>query len=72
MIAAIARRLVKPKTAADPIEEEPGGFGCLESSRGALPLESLDVRARVVGVVSQVTVRQGFVNVHDEALEQAA
>ncbi len=45
------------------------GFGALETSRGHLPLMSLDVEGRIDGLLSQVTVRQTFVNATGEPLE---
>ena len=45
------------------------GFGALETSRGRLPLAALDVMGRIDGLLSQVTIRQTFVNVTGEPLE---
>jgi Ca-activated chloride channel family protein len=45
------------------------GFGALETAKGALPLTALDVRARLVGLVSQVHVRQTFHNALAEPIE---
>ncbi|WP_250002535.1 VIT domain-containing protein [Actinoplanes sp. M2I2] len=45
------------------------GFGTLRTDRGALPLDRLDVRARISGLVARTVVRTEFVNVHDVALE---
>src|SRR5215831_19108511 len=45
------------------------GFGSLSTSRGQLPLAAMDVRARIDGLLSQVKVRQTFVNAHAEPLE---
>jgi Ca-activated chloride channel family protein len=45
------------------------GFGALETPRGRLPLAALDVTGRIDGLLSQVTVRQTFVNATDEPLE---
>ncbi|HLL68514.1 MAG TPA: VIT domain-containing protein [Micromonosporaceae bacterium] len=45
------------------------GFGALRTERGNLPLERLDVRARITGLVVGVELTQDFVNVHDEPLE---
>jgi Ca-activated chloride channel homolog len=47
------------------------GFGALRTERGHLPLESMDVRARIDGLLTRVTVRQTFVNAVDEPLEAA-
>jgi Ca-activated chloride channel family protein len=45
------------------------GLGALETSRGRLPLAALDVTGRIDGLLSQVTVRQTFVNATSEPLE---
>jgi Ca-activated chloride channel family protein len=45
------------------------GFGALETVRGRLPLQALDVRARIDGLLAQVVMRQTFVNVAQEPLE---
>src|SRR5690242_5557796 len=52
------------------VEDEPG-FGALRTGRGPLPLESMDVRGRIDGLLARVTVRQTFVNALDEPLEAA-
>ena len=48
---------------------EHAGFGALETTRGCLPLVSLDVRAKITGLHYQVAVSQAFRNSLDEALE---
>ncbi|MEU8818441.1 VIT domain-containing protein [Actinoplanes sp. NPDC048796] len=45
------------------------GFGCLRTDRGALPLDRLDVRAHISGLVARTVVVTEFVNVHEVALE---
>lgn len=45
------------------------GFGCLRTDRGALPLDVLDVRAHLSGLVARTVVLTEFVNVHEVALE---
>ncbi|HET6479310.1 MAG TPA: VIT domain-containing protein [Actinoplanes sp.] len=45
------------------------GFGMLRTDRGALPLDRLDVRARISGLVARTILLTEFVNVHDAALE---
>jgi Ca-activated chloride channel homolog len=45
------------------------GFGVLQTERGNLPLDRLEVRARISGLVAHTVVRTEFVNVHDVALE---
>lgn len=49
--------------------DEGDGFGALRTRRGCLPLVALDVRTRIEGLVSHVTVRQRFRNGLDEPLE---
>ena len=53
---------------AVPAQEETG-FGCLRTERGNLPLDHLDVRATVTGLVADVTLTQGFRNPYGEPLE---
>ncbi|WP_433293238.1 VIT domain-containing protein [Actinoplanes sp. CA-030573] len=45
------------------------GFGRLSTDRGNLPLDRLDVRARLSGLVAHTVVVTEFVNAHDTALE---
>ncbi|GAA4555738.1 VIT domain-containing protein [Planotetraspora kaengkrachanensis] len=45
------------------------GLGALETGRGNLPLESLDVTAHITGLVAGVDVVQGFRNPFDVSLE---
>jgi Ca-activated chloride channel homolog len=45
------------------------GFGALATERGRLPLKAMDVRARIDGLLTQVTVRQTFVNPFPDPLE---
>ena len=52
----------------DPAKAE-AGFGSLRTSLGALPLEALEVEARLDGLIASFEVRQSFVNHHAEALE---
>ena len=54
-----------PRTMAD---DEPG-FGSLATPRGHLPLKAMDIQGRIDGLLSQVSVRQTFVNPLDEPLE---
>src|SRR5262249_42699667 len=51
---AEVRRLAPP--------DDEAGFGTLETPQGLLPLKALDVRARVHGLLADVTVSQTFVN----------
>src|SRR6266545_2094032 len=45
------------------------GFGTLTTARGGLPLQALDVQARIDGLLAEVSVSQTFVNPLDEPLE---
>jgi Ca-activated chloride channel family protein len=45
------------------------GFGCLETSRGRLPLAALEVEARVTGLEVSTELRQTFVNHTGQAIE---
>ena len=45
------------------------GLGCLRTKHGNLPLESIDVRARITGLASHTELTQGFHNAYDEPLE---
>jgi len=54
-----------PRAASD---DEPG-FGSLATAKGLLPLRAMEVQGRIDGLLSQVTVRQTFVNPFDEPLE---
>ena len=54
-----------------PGADNEAGFGALRTERGQLPLESMDVRGRIDGLLARVTVRQTFVNSLDEPLEAA-
>jgi Ca-activated chloride channel homolog len=45
------------------------GLGALRTDRGNLPLDRLDVRARITGLVAVTTVTTEFVNAYDTALE---
>ena len=45
------------------------GFGNLRTDRGNLPLDRLDVRAKISGLVARTVVVSEFLNVHDDALE---
>ena len=44
------------------IDRNESSFGSISTSRGQLPLESMDIRARVAGLAGQVKLRQTFVN----------
>ncbi len=44
-------------------------FGSLSTARGNLPLEALDVQARIDGLIAGVRMRQEFLNCYSEPLE---
>jgi Ca-activated chloride channel family protein len=46
-----------------------GCFGSLSTARGHLPLEAMDIKARVTGLVATVELEQTFVNTVDEPIE---
>ena len=58
---------VHDETTARPDAE--AGFGCLETTRGCLPLVAMDVSAAITGLLAQTTVKQTFRNSLDEPLE---
>ena len=45
------------------------GFGSLSTTHGNLPLELLDVRAKITGLIADVELTQRYVNPHAEPLE---
>jgi Ca-activated chloride channel family protein len=49
--------------------EEAAGFGALSTPKGILPLKAMDVEGRIDGLLTQVTLRQTFVNNLGEPLE---
>jgi len=52
---------------AAPVED--AGLGALRTLKGNLPLDRLDVRADITGLVVKVELTQEFVNVFDQPLE---
>jgi Ca-activated chloride channel family protein len=60
---------VAPTSAQDSECKHDAGFGALDTERGRLPLRAMDITGRIDGLLSQVTVRQTFVNATDEPLE---
>ncbi len=58
-------------TASPSIADDEPGFGALRTEKGHLPLESMEVRGRIDGLLARVVVRQTFVNAFDEPLEAA-
>ncbi|WP_432975701.1 VIT domain-containing protein [Dactylosporangium sp. CA-233914] len=55
------------RTFAAPAED--AGLGALRTERGNLPLDRLEVRASITGLVARTDLTQEFVNVHREPLE---
>src|SRR5919201_4373621 len=51
------------------MQTQEAGLGSLKTEKGNLPLEEVEVDARVVGLASDTTVRQTFVNPFDQPLE---
>jgi Ca-activated chloride channel family protein len=45
------------------------GLGALRTDRGNLPLDRLDVRTRITGLISRTVIATEFVNAYDTALE---
>jgi Ca-activated chloride channel family protein len=66
---------VTPMTEAELTRErtrdrgDESGIGTLRTERGNLPLDRLDVRADITGLVSRIELTQDFLNAHEEALE---
>jgi Ca-activated chloride channel homolog len=52
---------------ADPIDD--AGTGTLGTERGNLPLDEIDVRARITGLATEMELTQSFRNTFDEPLE---
>src|SRR6202042_1585163 len=52
-----------------PAADPDAGFGALATPLGGLPLQEMDVRGRIDGLLVHLTLTQTFVNVHDEPLE---
>ncbi|MEU4425370.1 VIT domain-containing protein [Actinoplanes sp. NPDC024001] len=54
----------------DRLRDQPGsGFGTLQTERGNLPLDRLDVQAKISGLLVRTELTTEFVNAHDTALE---
>ena len=53
----------------EPAAEPEAGLGALATSRGNLPLETVDVRAAIAGLSASVELTQGFRNPFDVPLE---
>lgn len=53
----------------EPLPEPKQGHGSLQTKEGNLPLKLMDVKARVVGLLSTTEVRQTFANTTGEHLE---
>lgn len=66
------QRSLSPMSETEPIEEstrQDQSFGSLYTDEGHLPLAAMDVRARIVGLISHVTVEQTFENALRKPLE---
>ncbi|MGC8640126.1 MAG: VIT domain-containing protein [Isosphaeraceae bacterium] len=61
-------RLTDEELACFPGDDE-AGFGAVETPRGRLPLQALEVSGRIDGLLSQLSIRQTFINAFDEPLE---
>ncbi|ALG11423.1 VIT domain-containing protein [Kibdelosporangium phytohabitans] len=60
---------VRESIAAPGSPSEDDGMGCLQTSRGNLPLDVIDVRTSITGLAAGIEVTQGFRNPYDEPLE---
>ncbi len=49
--------------------EPDAGLGALQTERGNLPLELIDVRAELTGLAGAIRLTQGFTNPYDQPLE---
>jgi Ca-activated chloride channel family protein len=58
--------LIAPAPSDRTVED---GFGALSTARGCLPLQALDVQARIDGLIARTALTQTFVNAHAEPLE---
>lgn len=56
------------ETARDGADDE-SGLGALQTERGSLPLNRIDMRADITGLTSQVELTQDFLNTFDVPLE---
>lgn len=52
-----------------PQPQDQESFGSLQTSAGHLPLKAMQVQAKISGLISQVSLRQTFVNTLDEPME---
>jgi Ca-activated chloride channel family protein len=58
-----------PPTELDRLRDPEAGLGALATERGNLPLEAVEVRAAVTGLLARTTLTQTFANAFDEPLE---
>ena len=49
--------------------DDDAGFGSLRTTRGHLPLKAMDITGRITGLLSEVALRQTFINTYDEPME---
>jgi len=61
--------LSKAETDALTTPAPEGGFGALNTAYGNLPLELLDVQAKITGLIADVELTQRYVNPHDDPIE---
>jgi hypothetical protein len=60
---------VTPMIPAKASDSDDAGFGALKTAAGLLPLNALEIEARIVGLAAETTLRQIFVNAFPEPLE---
>lgn len=60
--------IIAPEIGDQPAGDD-AGLGALRTERGNLPLERLDLRARITGLLAHADLEQGFHNPYDEPLE---
>jgi Ca-activated chloride channel homolog len=58
-----------PPAELDRLRDPEAGLGALATERGNLPLEAVEVRAAVTGLLARTTLTQTFANAFDEPLE---
>ena len=58
-----------PPAELDRLRDPDAGLGALATERGNLPLEAVEVRAAVTGLLARTTLTQTFANAFDEPLE---
>jgi len=61
--------LTDAELARCPKPDDAASFGALATAQGYLPLQAMDVRARIDGLLAQVALTQTFVNTQEQPLE---